>query len=163
MSAGTAATGETISTNGYQVNGTALGTANLADWTDSGVATGQAPLWNATTGKWTPGMVANVPSETYNASASGAITLPTADRTEATYVLNGNVTASIGSGAGGGKVTILVCQPATGGPYTWSWPTNWKGGVTVGAAANTCSEQTGTYIAGLGDWHGDAGTSSVPK
>jgi hypothetical protein len=35
--------------------------------------------------------------------------------------------------------------------------------VTVGTAANTCSEQTGTYIAGLGDWHGDAGTSSVPK
>ena len=129
MSAGTAATGETVSANGYKVNGTAL----------------------------------NAPSETYNASASGSITLPSADRAEATYVLSGNVTASIGAGTGGGKVTIFVCQPASGGPYTWTWPASWKGGVTVGATASTCSEQTGTYISGLGDWHGDAGSTNVPK
>jgi hypothetical protein len=128
-SAGTAATGETISTGGYQVNGVSL----------------------------------NAPSETYNASASGAIALPTADRAEATYVLSGNVTASIGSSAGGSKVTIFVCQPTSGGPFTWTWPSNWKGGATVGTIANTCSEQTGTYIAGLGDWHGDAGSTNVPK
>ena len=127
--AGIAATEETISTNGFQVNGVPL----------------------------------NAPSETYNASASGAITLPTADRAEATYVLSGNVTASIGSGTGGGEVTIIVCQPASGGPYTWTWPANWKGGVTLGMTANTCSEQKGTYIAGLSDWHGDAGTSNVAK
>ena len=127
--AGTAATGETISSGGYQVNGVAL----------------------------------NAPSETYTASASGAIALPTADRAEATYVLSGNATASIGSGAGGGKVTIFVCQPSSGGPYTWTWPSNWKGGVSVGTTASTCSEQTGTYIAGFGDWHGDAGTSNVPQ
>jgi hypothetical protein len=124
-----AATGETISASGYQVNGVAL----------------------------------NAPSETYTASASGAIALPTADRAEATYVLSGNATASIGSGAGGGKVTIFVCQPASGGPYTWTWPSNWKGGVTVGTTASTCSEQTGTYIAGIGDWHGDAGSTNVPQ
>jgi hypothetical protein len=129
MSAGTAATGETISSSGYQVNGVAL----------------------------------NAPSETYTAPASGAIALPTADRAEATYVLSGNATASIGSGAGGGKVTIFVCQPASGGPYTWTWPSNWKGGVTVGTTASTCSEQTGTYIAGFGDWHGDAGSTNVPQ
>jgi hypothetical protein len=128
-SASTAATGETISTGGYQVNGVAL----------------------------------NAPSETYNSSASGAITLPSADRAEATYLLTGNVTTSIGSGTGGSKVTIFICQPASGGPYTWAWPSNWKGGVTVGTAANACSEQTGTYIAGLGDWHGDAGSTNVPK
>ncbi len=129
MSAGAAATGETVSASGYTVNGTPL----------------------------------NAPSETYNASASGSITLPSADRAEATYVLSGNVTASIGTGAGGGKVTIFVCQPASGGPYTWTWPAGWKGGVTVGTAASTCSEQTGTYITGLGDWHGDAGSTDVPQ
>jgi hypothetical protein len=89
--------------------------------------------------------------------------LPTADRAEATYLLSGNVTASIGSGSAGGKVTIFVCQPASGGPYTWSWPPNWRGGVSVGTAAGTCSEQTGTYVGGLGDWHGDAGTVNVPE
>jgi len=129
MSAGTAATGETVSANGYKVNGVAL----------------------------------NAPSETYNASASGSITLPSADRAEATYVLSGNVTTSISAGTGGGKVTIFICQPASGGPYTWTWPAGWKGGVTVGTTANTCSEQTGTYIAGLGDWHGDAGSTNVPQ
>jgi hypothetical protein len=128
-SAGTAATGETVSASSYQANGVPL----------------------------------NAPSETYNASASGAITLPTADRAEATYVLSGNVTASIGSGTGGGQVTIFVCQPASGGSYTWTWPTNWKWGLAVGSTANTCSEQMGTYIAGLSDWHGDAGTVNVPK
>ena len=129
MSAGTAATGETVSANGYKVNGTPL----------------------------------NAPSETYNASASGSITLPSADRAEATYVLSGNVTASIGVGTGGGKVTIFVCQAASGGPYTWTWPASWKGGVNVGTTAGTCSEQTGTYISGLGDWHGDAGSTNVPQ
>jgi hypothetical protein len=130
VSAGTAATEQTIATTGgFQANGVAL----------------------------------NAPSESYNASASGAITLPSSDRAEATYVLSGNVTASIGSGSGGSKVTVFVCQPASGGPYTWTWPTNWKGGVTVGTTASACSEQTGTYIAGLGDWHGDAGTVNVPK
>jgi hypothetical protein len=105
----------------------------------------------------------NAPIEIYSASASGAIALPTADRAEATYVLSGNVTASIGSGAGGAKVTIFVCQPSSGGPYTWTWPSNWKGGVTVGSAAGTCSEQTGTYIGAFSDWHGDAGTANVPQ
>jgi hypothetical protein len=41
--------------NGYEVNGAALATANLADWTDTGVANGQVPTWNAATSKWTPG------------------------------------------------------------------------------------------------------------
>jgi hypothetical protein len=129
MNAGAAATGETVSANGYTVNGTPL----------------------------------NAPSETYSASASGSITLPSADRAEATYVLSGNVTASIGAGTGGGKVTVFICQPASGGPYTWTWPASWKGGATVGTTASTCSEQTGTYIAGLGDWHGDAGSTNVPQ
>ena len=128
-SAGTAATGETVSAGAFQVNGITL----------------------------------NAPSETYVASVSGAITLPSADRAEATYVLSGNVTASIGAGAGGAKVTIFVCQPASGGPYTWTWPSNWKGGVTVGTGASTCSEQTGTYIGGFSDWHGDAGASNIPQ
>ena len=41
--------------NGYEVNGAALATANLADWTDAGVANGQVPTWNAAQAKWTPG------------------------------------------------------------------------------------------------------------
>ena len=36
------------------VSGNAV-TSNLADWTDSGVANGDVPVWNATTSQWTPG------------------------------------------------------------------------------------------------------------
>jgi len=57
----------------------------------------------------------NAPSETYNASASGSITLPSADRAEATYVLSGNVTASIGVGQRR-ESDNFVCQAASGGP-----------------------------------------------
>ena len=44
-----------VSASGYNVGGSAFGTANLADWTDSGVASGLCAVWNGTTGKWTPG------------------------------------------------------------------------------------------------------------
>jgi hypothetical protein len=104
------------------------------------------------------------PSETYNSSASGSISLPSADHAEAAYVLSGNVTSTtIGAGVGGAKVTIIVCQPASGGPYTWTWPSNWKGGVTIGTTAGTCSLQVGTYVAGQSDWKGDAGATNLPQ
>ena len=127
-SAGTAATGETVSAGAFQVNGITL----------------------------------NAPSETYVASVSGAITLPSADRAEATYVLSGNVTASIGAGSRGAKVTISFASRKRRA-LQWTWPSNWKGGVTVGTGASTCSEQTGTYIGGFSDWHGDAGASNIPQ
>jgi hypothetical protein len=41
--------------SGYEVNGSALATGNLADWTNSGAASGSVPVWNAATSKWTPG------------------------------------------------------------------------------------------------------------
>jgi hypothetical protein len=168
MSAGVAATAEAISANGYQVNGSALASGNLADWTDSGAAIGDVAVCTAVTSglctHWTPGAVASAPTETFNASASGAITLPSTDHAEATYVLSGNVTnTTIGSSVGGAKVTIIVCQPASGGPYTWAWPSNWKGGVTIGTTASTCSLQVGTYVAGQSDWKGDAGATNVPQ
>jgi hypothetical protein len=43
--------------SGYEVNGSALATGNLADWTNSGAASGSVPVWNAATSKWTPGAV----------------------------------------------------------------------------------------------------------
>jgi hypothetical protein len=119
---------------------------------------------NAVSGLQVNGVAVNAPSETYNSSASGIIALPTADRAEATYILGGNVTSTtIAAGIGGAKVTILICQPTSGGPYTWTWPSNWRGGMTIGTSAGTCSEQIGTYIAGLSDWHGDAGTTNIAQ
>jgi hypothetical protein len=41
--------------NGYQVNGSVFSTGNLGDWTNTGIANGYVPIWNSSTGKWTPG------------------------------------------------------------------------------------------------------------
>jgi hypothetical protein len=44
-----------VSAPGFDVNGTPFATGNLADWTNSGVANGNCPVWNSGTSKWTPG------------------------------------------------------------------------------------------------------------
>lgn len=36
---------------------------------------------------------------------------------------------------------FLICQPATGGPWTFAWPSNSAGGGTIGTAAGLCSVQ----------------------
>jgi hypothetical protein len=47
-------TGKINAGGGYQVNGSPLGTGNLSDWTNTGVANGSVPVWSAGAGKWTP-------------------------------------------------------------------------------------------------------------
>ncbi len=55
--------------------------------------------------------------------------------------LAGNVTSSTLSNASAGQtINFLVCQDATGS-RTFVWPTNVKGGMTVGGTASTCSAQ----------------------
>jgi hypothetical protein len=55
--------------------------------------------------------------------------------------LAGNVTASTLSNASAGEqINFIVCQDATGN-WTFVWPTNVKGGMTVGSTAATCSAQ----------------------
>ncbi len=56
----TNSTGKINAGGGYQVNGSPLATGNLSDWTDSGVASGSVPVWNSSTGKWTPGTPTNL-------------------------------------------------------------------------------------------------------
>jgi len=49
----TNATGKINAGGGYQVAGSPLATGNLSDWSNTGVANGAVPEWNASTGKWT--------------------------------------------------------------------------------------------------------------
>lgn len=46
---------EQINGTGYEVSGSPLATGNLSDWSNSGIANGDCPVWNSGTGKWTPG------------------------------------------------------------------------------------------------------------
>jgi hypothetical protein len=56
--------------------------------------------------------------------------------------LTGNVTSSTLSNAVAGQaINFLVCQDATGG-RTFVWPTNIKGGMTIGSTASKCNAQT---------------------
>lgn len=55
--------------------------------------------------------------------------------------LNSNATPTISGIAAGQRVAFQICQPASGGPYTWTWPAAVHGGITIGTTASTCSEQ----------------------
>lgn len=55
--------------------------------------------------------------------------------------LSSNATPSITGITNGSHVVFEICQPSSGGPYTWTWPASVHGGMTIGTAANTCSIQ----------------------
>jgi hypothetical protein len=56
--------------------------------------------------------------------------------------LTGNVTSSTLSNATAGEqIHFLICQDATGN-RTFVWPSNVKGGMTIGSTASKCSAQT---------------------
>ncbi len=56
--------------------------------------------------------------------------------------LNANATSTTLSNAQAGQwLNIIVCQPASGGPYTFAWPSNVRGGMTIGTTAEKCSAQ----------------------
>lgn len=56
--------------------------------------------------------------------------------------LSANATPTITGIAAGQRTTFQICQPASGGPYTWTWPAAIHGGVTIGTTASTCSMQS---------------------
>lgn len=57
--------------------------------------------------------------------------------------LNANVTSSTLSNAQAGQwLHIIICQPATGGPFTFAWPANVRGGMIIGSAAGKCSAES---------------------
>jgi hypothetical protein len=56
--------------------------------------------------------------------------------------LTGNVTSStLINASAGEKIDFIVCQDSTGS-RTFVWPTNLKGGMTIGSTASKCSAQT---------------------
>lgn len=57
--------------------------------------------------------------------------------------LNANATSTTLINAQAGQwINIIVCQPASGGPYTFAWPSNVRGGMTIGTTAGKCSAQS---------------------
>jgi hypothetical protein len=82
-----------------------FGTANLADWTDGGVANGSVPMWNATTSQWTPG---SLPS-TANSINGGAVPASAA-------VLGTNASSQpVAAGTTGSGNVVLATSPTLSG------------------------------------------------
>jgi Right handed beta helix region len=59
------------------------------------------------------------------------------------FTLGGNATIAVGnSPPTGARVTFVVQQAASGGPYTLTWPSSFHGGMTVSATASKYNIQT---------------------
>jgi hypothetical protein len=56
-----------------------------------------------------------------------------------TITMSGNTTPTISGVVQGVKIVGQICQPGSGGPYSWSWPLIIHGGGIVGTTAGTCS------------------------
>jgi hypothetical protein len=66
--------------------------------------------------------------------------------------LTANVTSStLAAGYGGQPMTITICQNGTGG-FTFVWPSNVRGAMTIGSIASKCSSQSFTYSANQTAW-----------
>jgi hypothetical protein len=57
--------------------------------------------------------------------------------------LNANVSSTNLVNAQAGQwLHFIVCQPSSGGPFTFNWPGTVRGGMTVGTTAGKCSAQS---------------------
>lgn len=59
------------------------------------------------------------------------------------WTLSANATATVTVVSGDQWVPhrVQICQPASGGPYTLTWPANIKGGMVIGTTASKCNMQ----------------------
>lgn len=74
-----------------------------------------------------------------NTSAGGTPAILT--NVDQSYTLSQNAVPTIASIYNGMRLTIQVCQPASGGPFTWTWPASFVGGQPPPTTASTCSQQ----------------------
>jgi hypothetical protein len=65
-----------------------------------------------------------------------------------TITLNASATPTISGITAGQRITFQICQPASGGPYTWAWPAAIIGGNTIPTAASACLQQSFDSING---------------
>jgi hypothetical protein len=57
--------------------------------------------------------------------------------------LSANATSTTLSNAQPGQwLNFIICQPASGGPFTFAWPSSIHGGMTIGTTAGKCSVQS---------------------
>lgn len=70
---------------------------------------------------------------------------------------NANVTVTVTSADRWAHHTIQICQPSTGGPFSVTWPSNTKGGMTIGTTPSKCSQQMFVSYDGTNAYAVDSG------
>jgi hypothetical protein len=60
----------------------------------------------------------------------------------------------------GARQTVIVCQPATGGPFTVAWPASYRGAPTVTTTASQCTVANFVWESNLGKWFYAGGVAS---
>jgi hypothetical protein len=84
-------------------------------------------------------------------SPGGTVGLDTSRGSLQSVTLNGNTAASINAGSiGGEETTIQVCNGP--GNYSWSWPSNVRGGGQVNTGPNRCQSQTFAWNGTMRAW-----------
>lgn len=78
-----------------------------------------------------------------------------------TVTLSTNAAPTISGIAVGQRISLEICQPSSGGPYTWTWPAAIHGGMTIGTTASTCSIQAFDSLNGTSLVAESAGIASV--
>jgi len=118
-------------TGGYTINGCAAGTYVKADGTGCGTPSG-------TSGE---NVVSFSSTPTFSTSYAANI-----------ITLTGNVTSStLAAGSAGQPMTITICQNGTGS-FTFAWPSNMHGTMTIGSTASKCNSQSFTYSVNQTAW-----------
>jgi hypothetical protein len=130
---------------------TDAGVATIRERLISTLATGTAPLVVASTtpvanlslsgGAGTSVSVAKLSTPVNIVAFSATPTFDASLGNTQKITLTDNVTSSTLSNATAGQtINFIICQDATGG-RTFVWPTNVKGGMTIGATLSKCSAQ----------------------
>ena len=119
--------------------GNTTSTMNILTQTGTGSASA-APAWQTTS-------AAGIAPFTFKSVTFSATPAFSYGSGETTFeiTLTGNVTSStVASASAGQKATFIVCQDSTGS-RTFTWPTGFRGAMTIGSTASKCNMQTFVY------------------
>jgi hypothetical protein len=98
-----------------------FGTANLGDWTNTGIANGAVPTWNSTTNKWTPALSAGVANVTFTTSTA-SVAANTCNAT-VQVAMSGVTTSMAFSITPTADTSSATGWGGTGGLVLDTWPT----------------------------------------
>jgi hypothetical protein len=75
-------------------------------------------------------------------SANPTFTVGSNTVTSWTLTLGENAVATVAGTAAGNILNFKICQPASGGPYTFTWPAGFSNASTVSPFVSACTKQT---------------------